>query len=61
MVKILNLENGEEAIVRINDRGPYGCNYMIDVSYATAGKLRMLKNGTARVKIEILKTKEEIR
>lgn len=48
---VKNLENGREAVVRINDRGPFVKNRLIDVSYNVARQLGIIKNGTARVRI----------
>jgi rare lipoprotein A len=53
-VKVTNLENGRSLIVRINDRGPFVKNRIIDLSYAAAKKLGMVGPGTARVRIEAL-------
>ena len=50
-VKVINLENGKSVIVKINDRGPFVKGRIIDLSYAAAKKLGMLKKGTAKVKI----------
>jgi rare lipoprotein A len=49
-----NLENGREALVRVNDRGPFAKGRLIDLSYNTARELGMIKNGTARVRITAL-------
>ena len=49
---VTNLENGKEVEVRINDRGPYAKDRVIDVSKAAARKLDMQEDGTAQVKIE---------
>ena len=51
-VKVTNLKNGKEVIVRINDRGPYIRGRVIDLSLAAARKLGMAKKGLAKVKIE---------
>jgi peptidoglycan lytic transglycosylase len=51
-VRVTNLENGRHVVVRINDRGPFVRDRVIDVSWAAAGKLGMRKKGTARVRIE---------
>lgn len=51
-VKVTNLANNKSVIVRVNDRGPFHDNRIIDLSYSAAYKLDMLKNGTAKVKIE---------
>jgi rare lipoprotein A len=53
-VKVKNLENGREAIVKVNDRGPFHANRVIDLSYAAALKLGVFPKGTARVEIETL-------
>ena len=50
--KVTNLENGKTVIVRVNDRGPFLHNRVIDLSYAAASKLGYVKNGTAKVKVE---------
>ncbi len=48
---VRNLENGRSAVVRINDRGPFARNRIIDLSRAAATRLDMLQQGTARVEI----------
>jgi hypothetical protein len=42
-VEVTNLENGRQIIVRVNDRGPFHDNRVIDLSYAAAGRLGMLE------------------
>lgn len=54
-VKVTNLENNKQVVVRVNDRGPFHQGRIIDLSYAAAYKLDMLKAGTAKVKIELIK------
>lgn len=54
IVKVTNLLNGRSAIVRINDRGPFVKNRIIDLSYAAAKKLGIVATGTAPVRLEIL-------
>lgn len=56
-VRVVNLENNKAVIVTINDRMPRYNSRLIDLSYAAARKLDMLKKGTVRVKIEIIKRK----
>jgi len=51
-VKVTNLENGKSVVVRINDRGPFAKNRIIDLTYTAASRLGMLEKGTARVRIE---------
>jgi rare lipoprotein A len=53
-VKVRNRESGEEAVVRVNDRGPFVKGRIIDLSYAAARKLGVVQNGTAPVRIEAL-------
>ena len=53
-VRVTNLKNGREVIVRINDRGPQSPNRLIDLSFAAAEKLRFVQQGLARVRIEVL-------
>lgn len=50
--KVTNLKNGKSVIVRVNDRGPFVDDRIIDLSYAAASKLGYVKNGTAPVKVE---------
>lgn len=54
-VKVKNLDNGETVIVKVNDRGPFHGNRVIDLSYAAAAKLGLMPKGTAPVEIEVLK------
>lgn len=54
-VEVENLDNGKKAIVRVNDRGPFHPRRIIDLSYAAAKKLDMLKTGTAPVRVTLLK------
>ncbi len=54
LVKVTNLKNGKSVVVRINDRGPFVKNRIIDLSYASAKKIGLLKEGTAPVTIEVL-------
>jgi len=54
MVKVVNLENGKEVIVRINDRGPFVKGRIIDLSRAAAVRIGMSGSGVARVCIEII-------
>ncbi len=53
-VRVLNLENGREAVVRITDRGPFVKNRIIDLSYGAARRLGLIGSGVARVRIEAL-------
>ena len=51
-VKVTNLNNGRHVIVRVNDRGPFHGDRLIDLSYAAATKLGYAKQGTAPVRIK---------
>lgn len=55
-VKVRNLDNGKEVIVRVNDRGPFLHNRLIDLSYAAAYKLDVVNSGTARVEVTAIST-----
>ncbi|MDX1676939.1 septal ring lytic transglycosylase RlpA family protein [Arsukibacterium sp.] len=55
-VKVTNLDNGQSAIVRVNDRGPFHRDRIIDLSYSAASKIGMLQRGTARVQLELIKS-----
>ncbi len=50
-VEVVNLNNGRRAVVRVNDRGPFHENRIIDLSYAAAKKLGIVANGTGLVEI----------
>lgn len=51
IVKVVNLDNGESVKVRINDRGPYAKNRIIDLSKGAAKSINMIGNGTANVEL----------
>ena len=53
-VRVTNLANGRSGVVRVNDRGPFHSERIMDLSYAAAVKLDMLRTGTALVKIEVI-------
>lgn len=50
-VRVTNLANGKSVVVKVNDRGPFVSNRVIDVSYAAAKKLGMVGRGTTPVKV----------
>lgn len=54
-VRVTNLSNGKSVIVRINDRGPYVKGRVIDLSQAAFSAISNLKNGIAKIKIELIK------
>ncbi|CAM2820171.1 septal ring lytic transglycosylase RlpA family protein [Vibrio mytili] len=53
-VKVTNTDNGKSTVVRVNDRGPFHTGRIIDLSYAAAHKLDVIKTGTANVQIEVI-------
>ena len=58
-VKVTNLRNGKDITVRVNDRGPFVRDRLIDMSYAGARMLGMVDDGVAPVTIEALGTPEK--
>ncbi len=60
-VRVTNLENGRQVVVRINDRGPYRKGRVLDLSRAAARKLGFVEDGVAQVRIEVLKDKKKRR
>lgn len=59
VVRVTNLENGTSTVVRINDRGPFARNRVIDLSRTAAEELNMVGSGTARVKVEQLQAESQ--
>ena len=53
-VEVTNLENGRKAVLRVNDRGPFKDNRILDLSYAAALKLDVIAKGTARVEVRAI-------
>jgi len=54
MVRVTNQDNGKSVVVRINDRGPYKKDRVIDLTQTAAERLDYIKKGTAPVKLEVL-------
>lgn len=54
IVRVTNLENGRSLVLRVNDRGPYAKNRIIDISKRGAQLLGYQVQGTAKVKVEVL-------
>src|SRR5690606_30058967 len=54
LVRVTNLENRRAVDVRINDRGPFVKNRLIDLSRAAAREIAMIGPGTARVRVEVV-------
>ena len=57
--RVTNLDNGRSVIVRVNDRGPFHGNRLIDLSYAAAKKLDYLGSGTARVEVAAINVRPD--
>jgi rare lipoprotein A len=53
-VRVTNLNNGRVAVVRINDRGPFHGNRIIDLGHGAAQELGLVSSGLAQVKLEVL-------
>lgn len=54
VVRVTNLRNGREVVVRINDRGPFGKGKIIDLSYEGASRLNMIRQGVVKVQVEVV-------
>lgn len=59
-VRVNNLENGRSIVVRVNDRGPFHDNRIIDLSYAAATKLGILGRGTGLVEVIALDPRQPV-
>lgn len=57
-VRVTNMLNGQSVVVRINDRGPFKPNRVIDISRAAAQRIGLISAGVAPVKLEVLATPE---
>ena len=57
--RVTNLDNNRTTVVRINDRGPFHSDRLIDLSYAAAVKLGFAETGTAKVRVEVLSPTED--
>ncbi len=53
-VRVRNLRNDRTVVVRVNDRGPFVANRIIDLSYSAARKLGMVRDGTSMVEVEAI-------
>lgn len=54
IVRVRNLSNDKNIIVRINDRGPFVVGRIIDLSLGAAQKIDMVQSGTTQVRLEVL-------
>lgn len=57
--RVTNVANGEQVVVRINDRGPFLHGRIIDLSYTAASKLGYIRAGSAEVEVELLHQLEQ--
>ncbi|EIF79673.1 rare lipoprotein A family protein, partial [Burkholderia pseudomallei 354a] len=57
-VRVTNQANGKSVVVKINDRGPFSRGRILDLSYAAAKVIGLVRAGTARVKIQGLSPEE---
>jgi rare lipoprotein A len=55
-LRVTNKSTGDAVIVRVNDRGPFIKSRLIDLSFGAAKEIGMVRTGTARVTVEILRT-----
>ena len=55
-VEVRNLRNNRRVLVRVNDRGPFAHNRIIDLSYAAAQALDMIEDGTSMVEVRVIDT-----
>jgi len=53
-VRVTNLGNGKSCVVRVNDRGPFKLERIMDLSFGAAEALDMMKTGTANVQLEVV-------
>jgi rare lipoprotein A len=53
LLKVTNLRNGEEVIVKVNDRGPFVKGRIVDLSYGAAKKIGIVPAGIVEVKVEV--------
>jgi rare lipoprotein A len=58
--EVTNLDNGKRVVVKINDRGPFHDDRLIDLSYGAAVRLGMAGNGTARVEVRAISFDEPV-
>ena len=60
-VKVTNLKNDKTVIVRVNDRGPFVKDRIIDLSYAAANRLEIIEKGSELVKVELIDLDEKVK
>ena len=60
-VKVTNLKNDKTVIVRVNDRGPFVKDRIIDLSYAAANRLEIIEKGSELVKVELIDLNKKVK
>lgn len=60
IVRVTNLDNGRSLVIRINDRGPFVDDRIIDLSRRSAELLGVIKKGTARVRVQIMARESKV-
>lgn len=60
LVKVTNLENNKNLVIRVNDRGPFIKDRIFDCSYGAAVKLGFISKGTAIIKVEVLEIGDNV-
>jgi rare lipoprotein A len=55
-VRVENLDNGRAVVVRINDRGPFAKDRIIDLSKAAAAEIGMIEDGVANVRVSLVES-----
>jgi len=58
LVRVTRLDSGASVVVRINDRGPFKKDRILDLSYAAARKIGLIESGTALVRLEVISWSE---
>jgi len=53
-LRVTNVHNGRQVVVRVNDRGPFIKGRILDLAYGAARKLGLIRRGWARVRLEVL-------
>lgn len=54
-IRVTNVANGRSVVVRVNDRGPFSGNRVLDLSQSAARQIGMLQRGEARVRMDVLR------
>jgi len=60
-LRVTNVANGKSVVVRVNDRGPFKDNRVIDLSYEAAKHIGLVTDGTARVELEVIELGDSLK